>query len=90
MSNVQSTVIDKNKTNNEFNRFDRILENDNYQTELKNDLHLNEMRFGLSSNDESDKKRKHDETINMTPLTLVSLRKGKKNKKIFLQDKKVL
>ena len=90
MSNVQSTVIDKNKTNNEFNRFDRILENDNYQTELKNDLHLNEMRFGLSSNDESDKKRKHDEIINMTPLTLVSLRKGKKNKKIFLQDKKVL
>jgi hypothetical protein len=47
------------------------------------------LRFGSSLNEKlDDLKRKHQE--NMTPLTLVSLRKGKKNKKIFLNDKKVL
>ena len=89
-SNVKPTVKTTKTIIKEFNRFDRIIENDNYQSKLENDIHLNELRFGLSSNEETDKKRKHKETINMTPLTLVSLRKGKKNKKIFLQDRKVL
>ena len=49
------------------------------------------MRFGSSlKEDVSNLKRKYNEIKNMTPLTLVSLRKGKKNKKIFLADKKVL
>ena len=49
------------------------------------------MRFGSSLNEKlDDLKRKHQEIENITPLTLVSLRKGKKNKKIFLSDKKVL
>ena len=47
MSNVQSTV-NKNKDHiKEFNRFDRIIENDNHQVkELENDIHNNELRFG--------------------------------------------
>ena len=92
MSNVQSTV-NKNKDHiKEFNRFDRIIENDNHQVkELENDIHESELRFGSSLNEKlDDLKRKHQEIENMTPLTLVSLRKGKKNKKIFLSDKKVL
>ena len=71
---------------------DRIINNDNrHLNELKNDLHENEMRFGSLLNEDVDSlKQKHKEIQNMTPLTLVSLRKGKKNKKIFLSDKKVL
>ena len=92
MLNVQSTVKNNKEFIKEFNRFDRIIESDNHLAkELNCDIHANELRFGSSLNEKLDNlKRKHQEIENMTPLTLVSLRKGKKNKKIFLSDKKVL
>ena len=88
MLNVQSTAKKNNDFIKEFNRFDRIIENDNHQVkELENDIHESELRFGSSLNEKlDDLKRKRQEIV----LTLVSLRKGKNNNKIFLSEKKVL
>ena len=57
LSNVKSTVKTNKTKLKEFNRFDRIVESNNYQSKLENDIYLNELRFGLSSNEETDKKK---------------------------------
>ena len=58
-SNVQSTVNKNKDFIKEFNRFDRIIEDDNHQVkELENDIHNNELRFGSSLNEKLDNLKK--------------------------------
>jgi len=79
--------------NFECNRLDRTISDDKYrEKELKNDIHANELRFGSSSRFNEQRKRKFDETSvnNPTPVTLINVRGGKKNRAVIKRDLRVL
>ena len=55
------------------------------EKELKNDIHANELRFGSSSRFNKNRKWKLSETSvnNPTPVTLISIMAGKKNRSVI-------
>ena len=102
MLNLGNSLSNKlNNTNNienltevnfECNKLHRTISEDKYkEKELKNDIHANELRFG-SSRFVKGKKRSYDDLTvkNPTPVTLVGIRGGKKNRNIVQHDLRVL
>ena len=86
-------INDLTDVNFECNKLDRTISDDKYkEKELKNDIHANELRFGSSSKFNENRKRKLCETSvnNPTPVTLISVKGGKKNRSVVKKDLRVL
>ena len=78
-------INDLTDVNFECNKLDHTISYDKYkEKELKNDIHANELRFGSSSRFNENRKRKLCETSvnNPTPVTLISVKGGKKNRSV--------
>ncbi len=93
--NKTTKITQSNETNVNFecNLLDRTLSDDKYrEKELKNDIHANELRFGSSSRFNEGNKRKFNDinVNNPTPVTLIGIRGGKKNRNIVRRDLRVL
>ena len=89
-NNINNMHVD---VNFECNKLDRTISVDKYkEKELKNDIHANELRFGSSSRFNKNRKRKLSETSvnNPTPVTLISIMGGKKNRSVVKKDLRVL
>ena len=71
----------------EINSLDKIIENDNGKSEkLKNDIHSHELNFGFRKN----KTKKVKFSQNLTPVTVVDIRGGKKGRSITQKGMRVL
>ena len=73
----------------EINKLDKIIENDsNNQQKLTNDIRDNELKIGFRKNTKT--KTEKDSQTNPTPVTLVNVRGGKKDRNITLNGLRVL
>ena len=98
LGNSLSNKLNDNNMNNltevnfECNKLDRTILEDKYkEKELKNDIHANELRFGSNSRFNLGKRKFNDMNVNNpTPVTLIGIRGGKKNRNIIRQDLRVL